>query len=78
MLPDTQRVKQHRDYENYYITSFAECLCNGENSANGNLCNQETGLCVGSCKDGFYGDECRSKQKIRMLIGIPGKERREG
>ena len=38
-----------------------ECQCNGDGSLDGNTCHQETGLCTGSCKDGYYGNKCLGK-----------------
>ena len=37
---------------------LSECKCNGEGHMEGNICRQDTGLCTGSCKPGFYGDTC--------------------
>ena len=39
---------------------LTECKCNGNGSLEGNTCNQDNGLCTGSCKDGYYGNKCLS------------------
>ena len=36
---------------------FAECECNEEGSANGNVCHQTTGVCT--CKAGWHGYNCQ-------------------
>ena len=47
---------------------FADCGCNKEGSANGNLCDQSSGQCV--CKPGFSGRRCQGKQKLNSQINF--------
>ena len=52
---------------------FAECGCNEEGSANGNVCHQTTGAC--SCKPGWFGKQCQGKLKLTTLSqGLEHKE----
>ena len=45
---------------------FADCGCNEEGSANGNLCDQSSGRCT--CKPDWTGNKCQSKLKLIICI----------
>ena len=49
---------------------FADCGCNEEGSANGNLCEQSSGQCT--CKLERYG-RTYSQGKLKLKIMIPNR-----